>query len=69
MVQIKKYNGGEWVEMTLSGFFNFFSLDELVDLYTIRIHDDLAKDTIKEIIMKRLEITNSKEFDLWIKLF
>ena len=55
--------------MTLKEFFKEFTNDELCDMYINRIQDDLAKDSLKEIIMERLEIPDDKSFELYIKLF
>ena len=55
--------------MTLKDFFNEFTIEEIVDMYIHRIQNDLAKESLKEIIMKRLELPDEDSFQLYIELF
>jgi hypothetical protein len=57
------------LNMTLKEFFKEFSVDELVDMYKYRIQDDIAKDSLKEIIMERLDLPDEASFKLWIALY
>ena len=63
--------GGTMVDLeytTLKEFFKEFTTDDLCELYIIRIQDDLAKESLKEIIMERLDLPDDEAFELWLKL-
>jgi hypothetical protein len=68
-IEFEKVIKGEIdIPMTLKEFFEEFTADEIVDLYVNRIQDDIAKESLKEILMERLELLDDESFELWLKL-